>query len=336
MSSIELKAKVAKIIESKSNAELIIDILAILEENSTTSKLRSIHALNKTWTHIVRRGDLKVTEEKDNKYNQWIQEVFDQTCKKLITLISADDTRVSDLALSTVVGFVVTTHEINNQGTYIPRALGSKLCRYLNIVIPFGAFCFVDNRNHWNGEEVSLLRSILSVLLSENSDKSNQITRFQEYLEYIDVKQHVIHVTSKIVHTARSKGYSTKIFRANVMRLLELIDFKDPKEIDESSTLLCKKAQYKYDHKTVQKVFSLLWEDFLKLNSSEVDLYKRMLIILHDKVMPELLRPLMLTDFLVESYNVGGSISLLALNGVFHLMAKYNLEYPDFYKVRII
>ena len=119
MSSLDLKAKVAKIIESKSNAELIIDILAILEENSTTSQLRSIHALNKTWTHIVRRGDLKVTEEKDSKYNQWIQEVFDQTCKKLITLISADDTRVSDLALSTVVGFVVTTHEINNHGTYI-------------------------------------------------------------------------------------------------------------------------------------------------------------------------------------------------------------------------
>ena len=204
------------------------------------------------------------------------------------------------------------------------------------MIEPFGAFCFSDNRNHWNGEEVNLLRSILAVLLSENSDKSNQITRFQEYLEYIDVKQHVIHVTSKIVHTARSKDNSTKIFRANVMRLLELIDFKDPKEVDESSTLLCKKAQYKYDHKTVQKVFSLLWEDFLKLNSNEVDLYKRMLIILHDKVMPQLLRPLMLTDFLVESYNVGGSISLLALNGVFHLMAKYNLEYPDFYKVRII
>ena len=49
--------------------------------------------------------------------------------------------------------------------------------------------------------------------------------------------------------------------------------------------------------------------------------------------MPQLVRPLMLTDFLIDSYNVGGSISLLALNGVFHLMDKYNLEYPDFYQV---
>ena len=33
-----------------------------------------------------------------------------------------------------------------------------------------------------------------------------------------------------------------------------------------------------------------------------------------------------------RSYSVGGAISLLALNGVFFLITKHNLEYPDFYK----
>ena len=119
------------------------------------------------------------------------------------------------------------------------------------------------------------------------------------------------------------------------MKLLELLDFKDPKDSkEEINTLLCKNTTYDYEHENVKKSFSSLWEDFIKLNSKDVDLYKRMLIILHDKVMPQLIRPLMLTDFLVESYNVGGSISLLALNGVFLLIDKYNLEYPDFYQVR--
>lgn len=36
-------------------------------------------------------------------------------------------------------------------------------------------------------------------------------------------------------------------------------------------------------------------------------------------------RPLLLTDFLMNSYNVGGSISLLALNGVFSLIQNHNL-----------
>ena len=73
--------------------------------------------------------------------------------------------------------------------------------------------------------------------------------------------------------------------------------------------------------------------------------------------MPHLEKPLLLTDFLMESYAVGkliniiesmylkiiskhlifscisgGSVSILALNGVFLLMQNHNLEYPDFYK----
>ena len=172
-------------------------------------------------------------------------------------------------------------------------------------------------------------------MLSETNDQSNQIDRFQEYLEYIDAKQHVIHGMAKLIHTAEKKGNNTTVFRGNAMRILEIIDFKDPKETKtETVTLLCKSATYEYDHSNVKKAFSSLWEDFLKMNSKDVSLYKRMLIILHDKVMPQLVRPLMLTDFLIESYNVGGSISLLALNGVFHLMDNYNLEYPDFYQVR--
>ena len=49
------------------------------------------------------------------------------------------------------------------------------------------------------------------------------------------------------------------------------------------------------------------------------------------KVMPHLTRPLLLTDFLVNSYNVGGVISVLSLGGVFALIRDHNLEYPDFY-----
>ena len=181
---------------------------------------------------------------------------------------------------------------------------------------------------------MKLFRSFLQNLLSCTDDQTSQIERFQEYLEYHDVKQHVIQGMAKQVHSCEKKNQNSPQFRSNAMKLLELLDFKDPKEMkEEINTLLCKKAKYHYDHDHVKKSFSSLWEDFLKLNSKDVDLYKRMLIILHDKVMPQLVRPLMLTDFLIESYNVGGSIRLLALNGVFHLMDKYNLEYPDFYQV---
>jgi U3 small nucleolar RNA-associated protein 19 len=38
-----------------------------------------------------------------------------------------------------------------------------------------------------------------------------------------------------------------------------------------------------------------------------------------------------LADFLTDSYNFGGSTSLLALSGVYHLISERNLDYPSFY-----
>ncbi|KAK5127010.1 hypothetical protein LTR85_008369 [Meristemomyces frigidus] len=39
----------------------------------------------------------------------------------------------------------------------------------------------------------------------------------------------------------------------------------------------------------------------------------------------------LLTDFLTDSFNEGGSLSLLALSSIFHLITKKNLDYPEFY-----
>jgi U3 small nucleolar RNA-associated protein 19 len=44
------------------------------------------------------------------------------------------------------------------------------------------------------------------------------------------------------------------------------------------------------------------WYIVLQLTSS---LYRSVLVILHDKVMPHMTNPLLLSDFLTESYNIG-------------------------------
>ena len=115
MSNSDLKAKVAEIIDSKSKVELITDIIFALDEKSNASKLRCIHALNKAWTHMIRRGDLNLNKDCD-KSQTWIRSAFEQSCDRLIAHISVEDKRVTNLALSTVVGFVVTIHETNNEG----------------------------------------------------------------------------------------------------------------------------------------------------------------------------------------------------------------------------
>jgi U3 small nucleolar RNA-associated protein 19 len=58
---------------------------------------------------------------------------------------------------------------------------------------------------------------------------------------------------------------------------------------------------------------------------------KRILDIMARTIAPWFTRPELLSDFLTDSYNAGGSISILALSGVFYLIQERNLDYPSFY-----
>ncbi|RUS85637.1 hypothetical protein EGW08_006583 [Elysia chlorotica] len=69
--------------------------------------------------------------------------------------------------------------------------------------------------------------------------------------------------------------------------------------------------------------------NFLKLQMP-TRLYREVLVSI-SSIMEKMSSPLMLTDFLTESFNIGGAISLMSLQGLFILMTQYNLDYPDFY-----
>lgn len=43
------------------------------------------------------------------------------------------------------------------------------------------------------------------------------------------------------------------------------------------------------------------------------------------KILPHFRSPLALADFLISSYRIGGSVSLLSLSSLFLLITKYNL-----------
>ena len=49
------------------------------------------------------------------------------------------------------------------------------------------------------------------------------------------------------------------------------------------------------------------------------------------RIAPWFLKVELLMDFLTDSFNVGGSTSLMALSGLFYLIQEKNLDYPQFY-----
>ncbi|KAF0509118.1 CBF-domain-containing protein [Gigaspora margarita] len=116
-------------------------------------------------------------------------------------------------------------------------------------------------------------------------------------------------------------------------------EFKDISDEDGGHDMNDKKSHTKSQDKippilqlsSHRRVFSDCWLALLKLPMKQ-ESYKKILLIMHKKIIPHMLQPTMLMDYLTESYNAGGAISLLALNGLFTLIHEHNLDYPDFYK----
>ena len=58
---------------------------------------------------------------------------------------------------------------------------------------------------------------------------------------------------------------------------------------------------------------------------------KTLLAVMSHRIAPWFARPELLMDFLTDSFNIGGSTSLMALSGLFYLIQEKNLDYPQFY-----
>jgi len=69
---------------------------------------------------------------------------------------------------------------------------------------------------------------------------------------------------------------------------------------------------------------------FLTLPLSK-EIYHSILEDIHELVMPYVTEPTLFLDFFTESFNIGGETSILALQDLFLLITKHNLDYPDFY-----
>ncbi|KAL8860126.1 MAG: hypothetical protein Q9178_003390 [Gyalolechia marmorata] len=100
---------------------------------------------------------------------------------------------------------------------------------------------------------------------------------------------------------------------------------------DHTDRLYQRTTDQKPHSATVQKkVAQELWLNILRRCLTKAQ-RKTILGLVTTHVVPWFTRPELLMDFLTDSFNVGGSMSLAALSGLFHLMQEKNLDYPQFY-----
>lgn len=179
---------------------------------------------------------------------------------------------------------------------------------------------------------ISKLKAILTKLLSSNSNTSHLITSLQEYTAYSDV----LYITWKLLPGLTPKAQpNSEIFIKN---LLELID-KAPVEkhdgkTDTSIVMLCGlngKSTIHFEYSTVKKSINKVCYSILRWEHT-IGTHKQLLLVLLERILPHLDNPMLLTDFLMDSLDMGGPVSVIALQGIFQMMRLHNLDYPNFFE----
>jgi len=79
-----------------------------------------------------------------------------------------------------------------------------------------------------------------------------------------------------------------------------------------------------------KKGFSKAWLMLLSLSFTSQQ-HKLILKHLPEHVIPNMRNPMLLADYLTQSYAIGGIVAILSLEGLFFLILNHNLDYPDFF-----
>ena len=91
------------------------------------------------------------------------------------------------------------------------------------------------------------------------------------------------------------------------------------------------RAEQLQDLHSYRKAFTKAWLALLSLRQLTMAQHKLILRHLPEHVMGNVDRPLLLADYLSQGFALGGVVAVLALESLFDLILKHNLDYPEFF-----
>uniref|UniRef100_A0A2K5EQ80 Nucleolar complex associated 4 homolog n=1 Tax=Aotus nancymaae TaxID=37293 RepID=A0A2K5EQ80_AOTNA len=308
-----LGRRLEAVLASRSEANAVFDILAVLQSEDQEEIQEAVRTCSRLFGALLERGELFVGQLPSEemvmtgskgamrKYRVWMRHRYHSCRSRLGELLGHPSFQVKELALGTLMKFVQL------EGAH-----------------PL-------EKPKWEGNYLfpqDLFKLVVGGLLSPEEDQSLLLSQFREYLDHDDIRYHAMRAAVDTV--ARVTGQHPEVppaFWNNAFTLLSSVSL--PRREPTASSFYVKRAElsdtWKVAHlKEHRKAFQAMWLNFLK-HKLPLSLYKKVLVIVHDAILPQLAQPRL-------CLSAGGALSLLALNGLFILIHKHNLEYPDFYR----
>lgn len=301
-----LAIKAREFLEARKYSSNLEDILASINDDENTV-LEVISVLQVIFMEILKRRTM-MKKEQDHEdsaisdYISWLRDSYDKVWKILIGLMSNQS--VCEHASSTLFTL------LGQEGKF-PIRVPKK-----------GQYYFPNDK----------FQILLKMCLSMQSNLTAVQNQIDEYTNFIDVVYYFWVLTPKILQKLINPR-EKQIIR--ILSILQRVPVPSEDElIDvEEDVLFCftkSKAKFKPKYNVLQESVDKLWNLIIRWNRSN-NTHKKILILLIESIMPHLPKPVLTMDYLMESLNAGGSISLLALQGIFTLVKDHNLEYPNIY-----
>ncbi|KAK8797220.1 hypothetical protein WA158_004430 [Blastocystis sp. Blastoise] len=318
----ELESKIEKSVQNTNDIKELLKFLAV-EKYGKKSTLAAIHALRRTFTRILDNNYLRVKKlgvskevsQSLEEFRVFLIEQYKLFLTSIIDLVNYSDETIRIASLRTLFVFI-------SKGGY-------------------------ESKNKKNVFNVDLYTQLLKKLLSEefvSEDVQNALS--EEYFIQLDICQYtyrcILCILKEIMNKHNQKNNKNNndflnynnmnIILKHIFYIFSLIDMKYITDFKNYSILVStnKNSNAEKDISQLKITFQETWIYILKLPLEE-SAYTYILINLSELILPYCPQPLLLTDFLKDSYKLGGYISVLSLYSLFLLMNNYNLKYDNYY-----
>ncbi|KAG2173710.1 hypothetical protein INT43_005130 [Umbelopsis isabellina] len=361
----DYKATVQKIkvleagLSDRANLNNLVEIFEIAKGNHAGVTSAGIHALHRVYTSLLLKGDLKRQKKVESSkatVNNWLRENYNTYINFLCELLHHDEPGLQRPALNILINLLKTEtenlstlrkkHSFANDfyyrvveavlhNTNFSQPLQAEYVgKYLNV--------YDDLRYYFFKNAADILNAAVegnSKPDSESPKKKKKSNLSASSLNTLVQNTFAVVEGIRTMPTSSSEvdefwcGHPDPAYEAKVKAEPDAFADSSDEEEDEDTTETKQGEGRKHTLlrlSTHKKALQNCWLAFMKLPLPN-DIYKKTLLIMHKRIIPHMTDPRLLMDFLTDSYNAGGAISLLALNSLFTLIIDYNLDYPDFY-----
>uniref|UniRef100_A0A182K4S0 CCAAT-binding factor domain-containing protein n=1 Tax=Anopheles christyi TaxID=43041 RepID=A0A182K4S0_9DIPT len=303
----QLKKKAADFLACTRATTTLVEILEYFKECLARKApiTPCLLTLEYLFTELVRRGDIRpadtgaqnnvpLAKDPQTNHRQWLQARYGETFDLIIDGMHHDKEGEASQALAAAMKLLAVESHHRPEADQFP---------------------------------VARLKQILTAMLSSECLNKHLFNRFLEYASYLDV---IFYCWKTVPSLVPRSSPPNDAFKHNFLLLLDAIMFGKEK-MKEVDMVLCVPLGDGFDYAFVRKQINRTWGFVMNWQHSEV-VHEQLLILLLEKVFIHLDKPVLLTDFLMDSLDVGGTVSVLALQGVFVLIQQHNLTYPNIYE----